>query len=339
MKKFLKFYQSTSNKSEDDLVAHETASRYTLTEEYQSLQKSLDWMNAPRMAEYVNSLVSNRPLNEDGHWAIYARDKFVLPLREQIDRKHGLSVVSLACGSGHIEESLLSFGWPVDELLGLEYDKKLRQEAEKRFKKYPNCISQFDYFDFNTEYIPERQFDIVFSCHSLHHAFDLEILMETINQLLKPDGLIIGIDYFGPTRFQIEHDVLPIIKELFAYLPAELRRDLRSPEKPISEIFEADTFYAVREADKSEAVRSSDLRTLLFATFPAVEIKPMGGTILRWLFQYRAGNFDVHNPSHVAIVQLMQFIERELIFSNRIKSDDLFFVLKKTKRVNDLMST
>ena len=288
------------------------------------------------MAEYVNSLVSSRSLNDNGHWAIYARDKFVLPLRAKRGRRKSLSVVSLACGSGYIEESLLSFGWPVGELLGLEYDEILRLEAEKRFQKHPKCKARFEFYDFNQEYSPEKQFDIVFACHSLHHASDLEGLMETINQLLKPDGLVIGIDYFGPTRFQIEHDVLPFIAELFAYLPEELRRDLRSPDEPVKEKYEADTFYEVRQADISEAVRSSDLRTFLFATFPVVEIKPMGGTILRWLLQYHAGNFDLQNPYHITIMRLLQFIERELISSKRIKSDDLFFVLKKTQRVKGL---
>jgi len=56
------------------------------------------------------------------------------------------------------------------------------------------------------------------------------------------------------------------------------------------------TISEVRSADISEAVRSSDLRTLLFSNFPGIEIKPMGGTILRWLFQHRAGNFKMGQP-------------------------------------------
>lgn len=331
MKIFKKSNQSVSNQQEIPDQTQETATRYTLTEAWQAAQQRIDWMHAPYMAEYVNSLVSDRPLHDNGHWAIYARDKFVLPLRA--NRRHALSMVSLACGSGHIEESLLGFGWPISELLGLEFDESLRAEASKRFQKHKPCKARFDFFDFNNDFVPEKQFDIVFTCHSLHHAGDIENLMETINRLLSPDGLVIGIDYFGPTRFQIEYDVLATIKELFSYLPEELRADLRSPEAQVLQAFEASTFYEVREADISEAVRSSDLRTLLFASFPVFEIKPMGGTILRWLLQYRAGNFSPDNPSHVAIIRLLQFIERELIYSNRIKSDDLFFVLGKSQRV------
>ena len=53
----------------------------------------------------------------------------------------------------------------------------------------------------------------------------------------------------------------------------------------------------------------------------------MGGTILRWLLQYRAGNFKGDNPCHVAIADLLCYIEERLIRDGRIKSDDLFFVL------------
>ena len=120
VKSFKKLKKSSSNKQETQDQSQETATRYTLTETWQAAQQRIDWMHAPYMAEYVNSLVSGRPLHEDGHWAIYAKDKFVLPLR--VKRRHALSMVSLACGSGHIEESLLGFGWPISELWGLEYD-------------------------------------------------------------------------------------------------------------------------------------------------------------------------------------------------------------------------
>jgi SAM-dependent methyltransferase len=333
MRKLKWFNKLNLDNSVESRLPQETASRYTLSPDWQAMQPRVDWMHAPYMPEYVNSLVSGRSLNDNGHWAIYAREKYLLPFRKK--RRHGLSLVSLASGSGYIEESLLSFGWPITYLLGLEYDEELRREAINRFQKYRKCRAYFDYFDFNKEYANTQQFDIVFTCHSLHHANDLEGLMETINRLLKPDGLVIGIDYFGPTRFQIEYDVLPIISELYQYLPDDLRRDLRFEEEPSGEQFVPPSLYEVRDADISESVRSSDLRTLLFSTFPVIEIKPMGGTILRWLLQYRAGNFDPQNSYHVTIIRLLQFIERELMSSSRIKSDDLFFVLQKSHRVND----
>ena len=309
-----------------------TATRTSLSQEWLDLNRKVDWMQAPYMAEYVNGLVSGKSLNDGGHWAIYARDKFVSPLIEITH--NNISMVSLACGSGHIEESLVKdFGWPIKSFLGLEYDGELRKAAVERFNKIKTCSSNFKFFDFNKEFQVAEQFDIVFTCHSIHHAADLEKLLNLMNRLLKPGGLIIGIDYFGPTRFQIEYDVYPIIREIFSYLPEDLRRDLRTPEMKILNDYDYDTIETVKKFDISESIRSSDLRTLLFSNFPVIEIKPMGGTILRWLLANRAGNFRSDNPYHVTIIRLIQYIERQLIYLNKIKSDDLFFVLRKSERV------
>lgn len=314
----------------------ETATRATLAEDWQKLQARSDWMHAPEMANYVNGLVSGKSLGEGGHWALYAMNEHIAPLiahrKLQDETTTGLSMLSLACGSGHIEQALLAdFGWPIANFTGVEYDDALRANAAQRFSKFPNCQSEFRFFDFNADNFPDKQYDIVFCCHSIHHATDLEGLLSYIQGSLKPDGIFLGIDFFGPTRFQIEYDVLPIIRELFSMLPDNLKLDMRNLQAPAQ--FIPPTIKEVRDADISESVRSSDLRTLLFSNFTVLDIKPMGGTLLRWLLQWRAGNFDHSNPEHVTIVRLLQFIERELIALNRIKSDDLFFALRKSDRL------
>lgn len=316
-----------------------TATRHTLSEEWRASRSRLDWMHAPEMAGYVNGLVSGRPLHNGGHWALHALREHVAPLHQKRTREAGLfrrghiSLLSLGCGSGHIESSLIDFGWPVSRIIGLEYDELLREHAARSFaEKYPDVEASFLPFDFNRPAALQEQFDIVFCCHSIHHATDLESFLPAINSYLKEDGLFIGLDFFGPTRFQIEPEVREILEELFAALPDEQRRDLRYDDGPVARRFEVDTIVAVRSADESESVRSSDLRTLLFANFPIIETKPMGGTLLRWLLQYRAGNFRSDNPAHVTIVKLLQIIEREMIASRRIRSDDLFFVLGKSTR-------
>ena len=321
---------------EEDKV---TATRHTLTEEWRNAQRNIDWMSAPVMADYVNGLVSGRTMADDGHWASYARREHV---QAMLDRKKSrfigrskLSMVSLGCGSGHIESSLIAdFKWPLTRLTGLEFDDRLREHATTHFQKeLPWLSADFRYFDFNHPTELDEQFDIVFCCHAIHHATDLEVFLPAINRYLKNDGLFIGIDFFGPTRFQIEHDVAVIIRELFDLLPEHFRRDLRDPEGRVTKYFDVDLIKTVRDADVSESVRSSDLRTLLFSNFPVIDTKPMGSTLLRWLLQHRAGNFSAANPDHVAIVRLMQIIEREMIASRRIRSDDLFFVLGKSTRL------
>ncbi|MEM8993169.1 MAG: class I SAM-dependent methyltransferase [Acidobacteriota bacterium] len=308
-----------------------TATRTTLDASWQERQKKVDWMHAPKMAEYVNGMVSQKDLHANGHWGIHARDQHLKPLADAKGR--GLRMMTLASGSGHVEEFLIgSLHWPVEHMLGLEYDVELRRHAAKRFANIEGCTSEFRFFDFNDlRKLDVGQFDVIFTCHSIHHCEDLEGMLEFINRSLTDDGILLGIDYFGPSRFQIEPDALEIIEHLFSCLPPHLRQNLESGH--IEETFQRARIADVRRADPSESPRSSDLRTLLFSNFPAREVRPMGGTLLRWLLQYRAGNFDPENPSDVAILDLLQFIEKTFIERRWLRSDDLFFALGKSARV------
>lgn len=302
----------------------QTATRATLDPAWIAAQAQVDWMAAPYMAEYVNGLVSGRSLADQGHWALHALRQHIAPLAEK--RGGSLSMLSLGCGNAHIERALIEqFGWPIKRLVGYEYDSALREAAGVRFASL-GIDSQFEFFDFNAPPKP-AQFDLLFCCHALHHATDVEAALAFAAEAIAPGGFFIGIEYLGPTRFQIEYDVLPHIRTLFSLLPAELRRNL-SKGGLVEDQFEPPTLRDVREADPSESARSSDLRTLLLSAFPIVELKPMGGTLLRWLLQYRAGNFRHDHPEHIAIARLLQAYEKNLILSRQIRSDDLFFVLK-----------
>ncbi len=314
-----------------------TATRTTLSEDWRERQKQVDWMHAPLMPEYVNQLVAGRDPHAGGHWALYARDTHLLPLAERVTGESGsadgLSMLSLACGSGHIEEFLIaSFDWPISRFVGLEHDTQLLAAARDRFSRVSRCRSDFQFFDFNRLDRSFGRFDVVFTCHSIHHCTDLEGLLTFINLSLRPGGIVLGIDFFGPTRFQIEPEAAKVLDELFAVLPPHLRRNLAS-EGVIEDALHRPTIAEVRDADASESVRSSDLRTLLFSSFPILDMKPMGGTLLRWLLQNRAGNFDPQDSSDLCIIQLLQIIERKLIENREIRSDDLFFVLGKSDRV------
>lgn len=99
-------------------------------------------------------------------------------------------------------------------------------------------------------------------------------------------SLLIGSEFLGPTRFQVSVEARDLINRLDAVLPDELRMNLKTGKVgPV----EFATLKRMRY-DPSESARSADLRAMLFANFPIIERRPMGGTLLRWLFQNRAGN-------------------------------------------------
>jgi len=66
--------------------------------------------------------------------------------------------------------------------------------------------------------------------------------------------------------------------------------------------------------------------------YPRIVSDGFSGAIITWQ-DNRAGNYDAGNPYHLAIIRLLQFIEREMITLQQIKSDDLFFVLGKSDRI------
>ena len=96
-----------------------TATRETLSESWKAMQFRYDWTSAPEIGNYQNRLVSGKDLCDGGHRAIYAADKFIRPMADrQGTLKSGLSMISIGCGEGHNEASLIrQFGWPVSRFV------------------------------------------------------------------------------------------------------------------------------------------------------------------------------------------------------------------------------
>jgi SAM-dependent methyltransferase len=243
---------------------------------------------------------------------------------------NGLSLASFGCGPGTIEQDFLRRGWPIDRIVCREYDTELLSRARHNLNQF-DISKDFEQFDFN---LPEKngyeKFDVAFFCHSLHHCTDIERFLAYLNLVVKDDGIIMGVDYFGPPRLQIAFETSKIINDIFDALPDRLRANLVAGGV-IDETFSVPTIAECRSGDPSEAPRSSDLRTLLFATFPVVELLPMGGTLLRPLLAYRAGNFRTEGD--LSLLRIISILERELIRARSIVSDFLYFVLRRSTRL------
>ena len=193
------------------------------------------------------------------------------------------------------------------------------------------CANQdFQRFDYNQpESVGYEAFDVAFFCHSMHHCTDIERFLTFLNQIVKPDGFILGLDYFGPSRLQLSYEVKRLLEEIFESLPEHLRYNLMTSE--VEPTLKVDTIAELTQSDPSEAPRSADLRSLLFSTFPVREVSPMGGTLLRPLLSRRAGNF--RSDGDRCILKLLMILERELIRSGGLQSDNLYFVLDKSDRL------
>lgn len=316
--------------SGEPVAPAETTWRQVLDPDWEARRRVLDWKGLPQVHDYVARLMTGRSTAERGLWLDWTLDRHLAPLRERLGRD--LSLASFGCGPGGIEEAILRQGrWPLSKITLYEYDAALLADARRKIEPFP-LESEFLAFDFNHPPPIDRSFDVVFFCHSLHHCADLERFLPFLNRIVAPDGLILGLDYFGPPRLQMDRDARRLADEIFAYLPAHLRRNLKAEQDDrIDARLTLPTIPAVAGYDPSEAPRSADLRSMLFAAFDVVEMLPMGGTLLRNLLADRAGNF--RSESDMAILDLTMMIERLAIETRLVASDDLYFVVKPTNRI------
>lgn len=305
--------------------------RQMLAENWEDVRRKTDWKGIPQVHDYVARLMTGRPGDQRGDWLAHSLDRHLSPLAGLLGRP--LNMVSFGCGTGDIEAAILRFGWPIARLVACEYDAALLKSAEVKLAPFP-IEKTFHVFDFNApSALEEAPFDVAFFCHSLHHCANLEGFLPYLNGLLGAHALILGLDYFGPPRLQLDHETESLVEEIFSCLPENLRFNLATEK--VERFFQTPGAAAVRAHDPTEAPRSSDLRALFFSSFPVVEKLPMGGTLLRHVLAKRAGNY--RSESDFAILGLLMILERELIASRKISSDDLYFVLRRSERIGYLI--
>ena len=309
--------------------------RQALAENWEEMRSLTDWMGIPAMHDHVAELHTGATRAVGGDWVDHSLHRHLRPLAERLAARDGvpgrlLSMVSFGCGTGQSEQAVLSRGWPVGRIVCREYDPALLGRARDTLQGL--CPDQeFQQFDYNNpEAAGNEAFDVAFFCHSMHHCTDIERFLPFLNRVVAPDGVILGLDYFGPSRLQITHDAKRLLDEVFESFPEHLRVNLLTREVEPALII--DTAAQVARADPSEAPRSADLRSLLFSSFPVQEVSPMGGTLLRTLLARRAGNF--RSAGDHCILKLLMILERELIRSGRLSSDNLYFVLGRSDRLN-----
>ncbi len=310
--------------------------RQVLAENWEEMRTLTDWMGIPAMHDHVAELHTGQPRTVGGDWVDHSLHRHLRPLAERLAARDGvpgrrLSMVSFGCGTGQIEQAVLQRGWPVGRIVCREYDPALLARAHDNLLGL--CPDQeFQQFDYNNpEAVGFEAFDVAFFCHSMHHCTDIERFLPFLNRVVAPDGVILGLDYFGPSRLQITHETKRMLDEIFASFPEHLRVNLLTRE--VEPALVIDTAAEVARADPSEAPRSADLRSLLFSSFPVQEASPMGGTLLRTLLARRAGNF--RSAGDHCILKLLMVLERELIRSGRLSSDNLYFVLGRSGRLNE----
>lgn len=108
----------------------------------------------------------------------------------------------------------------------------------------------------------------------------------------------------------------------------EMQRASRSDEGAFVTKLYLPTTRDVIAADPSEAVRSAEILDMVSRFFTFIECKDLGGTLLQFLLDGIAVNFDDNDPQAVHLLELLFQIEDTLLNIGDLQSDFVYLVAK-----------
>jgi len=238
----------------------------------------------------------------------------------QLSSGHALSLCS---GDGGFECSLLDRG-VFGRITGLELSAERIQAARQAANGH---AIDFVQADINIADYGQARYDAVFAKAALHHIENLEHAMGQIARCLRPQGLLIAIDFFGPSRFQWTDAQLAACNAFWqTRVPPALRIEADGrPTPPVSRPVLEDLIAM----DPSEAVRSSDLHALLQEHFELEHDIALGGSLLNLLLSGdRVNRFDPADEVHNQVLREAAAHEHELMRSGVLGSDFRFIVAR-----------
>jgi SAM-dependent methyltransferase len=230
--------------------------------------------------------------------------------------------LSLCCGDGAFERALVDAG-VVHSVLGLDASPVRVEAAQRAAEGKPKCV--FQVADLNALSLEAQQFDVVFAKAALHHIEALEVLADALSRVLRPSGLIIALDFFGPTRFQWTDAQLEWANRLLSNLPPSLRqfRDGRLYEQ-----ITRPSISDMMALDPTEAVRSSDIERVFGSRFETIALYPLGGTLVSLVvYGDLVNRYNPEDPEHCAYLERMLTQEHALIEQGVLPSDFRLWIL------------
>lgn len=233
------------------------------------------------------------------------------------------SALSLCAGDGSFEKLLLTHGI-FGSITGMDIAAERVAAGNSAADAFSERL-QFAVGDVNSGEFGDAQYDVVFAKAALHHVEQLEKMFAGVRRCLKPGGKLVTIDFFGPTRFQWTDAQLAAVNHFIdTTIPDDL---LRRADGSLQKHITRPTIAEMIAMDPSEAVRSSEVRSLLDKHFTVEKEFAVGGTLLNLIFgEAIINNFDAENPQHVQIINAAFDYERRLMNESVIDSDFRFIV-------------
>jgi SAM-dependent methyltransferase len=201
----------------------------------------------------------------------------------------GPHIVSLRASNASMEAALVESG-PAERVTGLDDDTARIDFANRRVPEPLRDRVRFTAGEL-AGWDPPEPVGAVVSRSALHREAELDGVLDRIQSILVPGGLVFVDEFVGPSRFQWTDAQLDVINRLLKVLPPELLVDLTASDGRLKRSVERPDPQRWAAANPREAVNSSGILPGLDARFERVEVCLYGGAVIHQLFSRIMGNF------------------------------------------------
>jgi SAM-dependent methyltransferase len=241
---------------------------------------------------------------------------------------HGSSIpvpyaVSLRAGDARLEAALVESG-ACTSVTGLDGDERRAQSANAGVPEPLREWIRFQQGDL-LEWSPGEPLGAVIARSVLHRQHDLDAILDHVEAILAPGGLVFVDEFVGPTRFQWTDVQLEVINRLLARLPEELLVDLGARDGRHKRSVGRPDIAAHAASNPDDAVCSDRIVAGLDARFERVEVHLYGGAVYHQLFTRIMGNFTAQPD----LVLILMELDALLTDTGVLSSDYVWGVWRK----------
>jgi len=213
------------------------------------------WMSEEKCRRTANHMVTGSDDEWPMEWfgRVFAESPFGIGL-------------SLGCGDGALERDVRRKEI-CREIIGIDLSEGALHMAADEAKKEGLDGITYQRGDFNRLDLPQDRYDVGFFHQAMHHVAELEHCIRQIRKTLKPGGLFYLDEYVGPSRTEWNED---LVADANTHLRRIKKRNRRCGSVP----------FPIEEDDPSEAVRSSEIVSLVSENFDVIEHRDYGGNLL-----------------------------------------------------------
>lgn len=237
------------------------------------------------------------------------------------------SAISLCCGDGAHEAEILQQNI-ANKISAVDWSTGNIESFYERCSRAGISRSRANGIVASVEEIvlPPATHDIVFSIAALHHVLHLENVVHEVAKCLVENGILVLLEYVGPTRFQVPKRAVALANRVLETAPtAYLNHAAKS--------FVSPSVTDMLAMDRTEAQRPRDIMPLLLDYFEIIYERDYFGNVIHHLYPYLNHELaNVNNDGFDTFVRMLLLLEKEFVRANSLESDFKFAILKKKPR-------